>query len=196
MLNREEQIRDIKTKYKHLEPLLNERARRIWCASEAKVLGHGGAMIVHQATQVSRATIHKGLGELKADKIVDPERIRRNGGGRKRITEKDPTLLKDLDAMIDPATRGNPENPLRWSSKSTLKLAEELNKQGYKISHSTVHTILKSQGFSLKANKKTNEGLKDHPDRDAQFQFINDKTNEFQKENNPVLSVDTKKKKT
>jgi transposase len=196
MLNREEQIRDIKTKYKHLEALLNERACRIWCASEAKVLGHGGVTIVHQATQVSRATIHKGLGELKADKIMDPERIRRKGGGRKRITEKDPTLLRDLDAMIEPATRGNPENPLRWSSKSTLKLAEELNKQGHKITHSTVHSILKSQGFSLKGNKKTNQGLKDHPDRDAQFQFINDKSKEFQKENNPVLSVDTKKKKT
>ena len=187
-------IANIKTKYNQLEPFLNERAHRMWCATEAEAIGHGGVTAVHKATGVTRRTIHKGLKELELEKIVDPERIRRKGGGRKRIVEKDPTLLQDLDEMIEPVTRGDPENPLRWTSKSTIKLADELNNKGHNITQPTVYALLKEQKYSLKANKKTKEGKEDHPDRDAQFQFINEKTKEFQKHKNPVLSVDTKKK--
>ena len=188
------QIPIIGSKYKQLKTVLNERSQRVWSAIEAGALGHGGVTAVHQATGISRKTIHKGLKELGSETVLEPERIRRKGGGRKTITEKDPTLLKDLDELIEPATRGDPENPLRWSSKSTIKLADELNNQGHKITQRTVYNILKEQKYSLKANKKTKEGKEDHPTRDAQFQFINKKAQEFQKNKNPVLSVDTKKK--
>jgi transposase len=190
----EEKISSIKNKYNMLEPFLNERAHRMWCATEAEGIGYGGVTAVHKATGVTRKTIHKGLKELKAKGIVEPERIRRKGGGRKTVTEKDPTLLTDLDAIIEPATRGDPENPLRWSSKSTSKLTEELTKLGHKVTQPTIYNLLKDQNYSLKANKKTIEGAKEHPNRDAQFQFINDTAKEFQKKKNPVLSVDTKKK--
>jgi hypothetical protein len=186
-------IASIKAKYDRLEPFLNERAHRMWCATEAVALGHGGITAVHKATGVTRKTIHKGVDELNSQKVEDLQRIRRKGGGRKKIVEKDGTLLQDLDEMIEPATRGDPENPLRWSSKSTLKLAEELCKKGHQITQPTVYYLLRQQNYSLKGNRKTKEG-KDHPDRDAQFQFINDKAKEFQKDKNPVLSVDTKKK--
>lgn len=187
-------VANIKSKYERLEPFLNERAHRMWCAIEAESLGHGGVTAVHLATRVTRKTIHKGLKELKLEKVVEPERLRRKGGGRKRATENDPTLLKDLDELIEPATRGDPENPLRWSAKSTIKLTDELNKKGHIVTQPTIYTILKDQNYSLKSNKKTKEGKEDHPDRDAQFQHINEKVKEFQKNNNPVLSVDTKKK--
>jgi hypothetical protein len=187
-------IETIKIKYERLEPFLNERSHRIWCATEASVIGHGGVTAVHLATGVTRKTIHKGLKELSEGRIIDPERIRRKGGGRKKLQEKDATLLRDLDEMIEPATRGDPENPLRWSSKSTLKLTDELKRKGHQITQPSVYAILKSQKYSLKANKKTNEGKQDHPNRDAQFQFINQKAKEFEEQKKPVLSVDTKKK--
>lgn len=188
------QIAAIKAKYECIGPFLNERAHRIWCATEAKAIGRGGITLVHQATKVSRTTIYQGVKELKSDTTLDFQRVRCKGGGRKKLDKKDSTLLRDLDKMIEPATRGDPENPLRWSSKSTIKLADELNMQGHNITQRTVYNILKEQNYSLKANKKTKEGKEDHPDRDAQFQFINTKAKEFQKNNNPVLSVDTKKK--
>jgi len=187
-------IANIKSKYERLGPFLNERAHRMWCAIEAEALGYGGVTAVQLATNVTRKTIHKGLNELKLEKIVEPERLRRKGGGRKRATENDPTLLKDLDELIEPATRGDPENPLRWSAKSTIKLTDELNKKGHIVTQPTIYNILKDQNYSLKANKKTKEGKADHPDRDAQFYHISEKVKEFQKHNNPVLSVDTKKK--
>lgn len=105
----------------------------MWCAIEAEAIGHGGITGVHKATGVTRRTINKGLKELGSEEIVEPERIRHKGGGRKKLVEKDPTLLQDLDEMIEPATRGDPKNPLRWSSKSTIKLAEELNNKGHKV---------------------------------------------------------------
>lgn len=194
MIDAAAKIAKIESKYKHLGPFLNERAHRMWCATEAQALGHGGVTAVHKATGVTRKTIHKGLAELNLEEPLDLERQRRKGGGRKKTVDKDLTLSQDLDEMIEPATRGDPENPLRWSSKSTIKLTEELNKKGHKVTQPTVYAILKGKKYSLKANKKTKEGKADHPDRDAQFQFINEKAKKFQKNKNPVLSVDTKKK--
>jgi Rhodopirellula transposase DDE domain len=187
-------IESIKRKYEQLEPFLTERTVRMWCAAEAESIGYGGVTAVCKATGISRPTIHKGLQELNLDKAVDPERIRQKGGGRKKITQTDPTLLGDLDVLIEPATRGDPENPLRWSSKSTLRLTEELRKKGHPVTQPTVYYILREQAYSLKSNRKTKEGVKEYPDRDAQFQFINEKSKEFLKERKPILSVDTKKK--
>ena len=167
MTNREKIIESIGKKYKQIFPVLNERSQRIWCAVEAQEIGYGGISLVKEATGISRPTITQGLEELKEEEPLAYERIRKKGGGRKKITEKDLTLLKDLDEIIEPATRGDPENPLRWSSKSTPKLAEELNKKGHKVTQPTVYTLLKDQNYSLKANKKTKEGTEDPPDRDA-----------------------------
>lgn len=188
------QIDTIKAKYDRLHPVLNERGLRIWCATEAHAIGYGGVTAVHQATKVSRITITNGLKELNLDVPLDANRIRKPGGGRKKLIDTKEGLLESLDKLIEPATRGDPENPLRWSSKSTIKLAEELTKEGYNISQKSVYNLLRDQNYSLKANKKTKEGKEDHPDRDTQFQHINEKVKEFQKNNNPVLSVDTKKK--
>jgi transposase len=188
------QIDTIKAKYDRLQWVLNERGLRIWCATEAHAIGYGGVTAVHQATKVSRITITNGLKELNLDTPLDASRIRKPGGGRKKLTDTKEGLLESLDKLIEPATRGDPENPLRWSSKSTTKLAEELTKEGYNISQKSVYNLLRDQNYSLKANKKTKEGKEDHPDRDAQFQHINEKVKEFQKNKNPVLSVDTKKK--
>lgn len=181
-------------KYISLHAVLDERALRLWCASEARALGYGGREIVHKATGVSRPTINKGLKELDKPLLIGNDRVRRNGGGRKKLTEKDPFLLDDLDALIEPATRGDPLNPLRWSSKSTIKLAMELQAQGHAVTQRTVHRLLVAQKYSMKSNRKTNEGAKENPDRDQQFQFINQKTMDFQANKCPVLSVDTKKK--
>ena len=180
-------------KYRSLSPVLDERALRLWCGSEARALGHGGILLVHQATGISRPTIIKGIKELDNPDVCSP-RVRRLGGGRKKITEKEPSLLKSLDALIEPVTRGDPESPLRWSSKSTLKLAQELREQGYTITQRTVHRLLVAQKYSMKSNRKTHEGAKNNPDRDAQFRFISEQAAKFQSQGCPVLSVDTKKK--
>ncbi|NNM59988.1 MAG: ISAzo13 family transposase [Legionellales bacterium] len=188
------QLQTIAEKYISLHGVLNERALRLWCASEARALGFGGKELVHKATGVSRPTINKGIKELDDPLLLQSDRIRRKGGGRKKLTNKDHFLLSDLDSLIEPATRGNPLNPLRWSSKSTIKLAKELQAQGHSVTQRTVHRLLVAQKYSMKSNRKTNEGAKDNPDRDQQFQFINEKTKEFQGNQCPVLSVDTKKK--
>lgn len=194
MEDKQRTIESIGRKYDRIFPLLTERSQRIWCATEAQEIGYGGVSLVQKATGISRPTIMQGLKELQTEEPLTYNRIRKRGGGRKRVTEKNPTLLQDLDEIIEPATRGDPENPLRWSSKSTLKLAEELKKKGHMVTQPTIYNILKDQKYSLKGNKKTKEGKEDHPDRDAQFQHINEKVKEFQKNKNPVLSVDTKKK--
>ena len=188
------QLQTIAQKYISLYDVLNERALRLWCASEARALGFGGKEIVHKATGVSRPTINKGLKELDDPLSLKSAQIRRKGGGRKKLTDKDHLLLSDLDSLIEPATRGDPLNPLRWSSKSTIKLAKELQAQGHSVTQRTVYRLLAAQKYSMKSNRKTNEGAKDNPDRDQQFQFINKKTIEFQANKCPVLSVDTKKK--
>jgi hypothetical protein len=181
-------------KYVSLHSILNERSLRLWCASEARALGHGGIIKVHKATGVSRPTIIKGLKELDNPSNLSKDQIRLKGGGRKKLIDKDPSLLMALDKLISPATRGDPESALRWSSKSTSKLADELCEQGYNITQRTVHRLLIAQKYSMKSNRKTNEGAKENPDRDQQFKFINQKTIELQNRGCPALSVDTKKK--
>jgi hypothetical protein len=188
----------IGVKYQQLAPYLTERARRLWAATEASSLGRGGISAVASATGLSRATIHSGLGELQAAaaSTVATEagpRVRRCGGGRKRLTASDQTLLDDLESLVEPVTRGDPESPLRWTCKSTSKLAAELQAQGHQVSPRTVYSLLGQLGYSLQANRKTREGS-GHPDRDAQFRHIAALVTRFQAEGQPVISVDTKKK--
>jgi hypothetical protein len=193
----EEQIR---RKYESLAPHLNERQCRLWAATEARAVGRGGISLVAKATGLSPARIRDGLKELEAlAGTVSPaakprrERIRRPGGGRKPSVEKDPQLLGALEALVDPATRGDPMSPLRWTSKSTGRLAAELTAQGHRVSARTVATLLTKQRYSLQGNRKTREG-KERPDRDAQFRHISAQATAFQARGGPVISVDAKKK--
>jgi Rhodopirellula transposase DDE domain len=189
----------VRQKYQALAPLLHEKAQRRWAACEARALGRGGISLVAAATGLSRPTIHRGLAELNsgpdAGEGGDPERtrIRRTGGGRPRLTTRDRSLLKDLQDLVDPATRGDPMSPLLWTCKSTRHLAEALRTGGHDVSHQTVARLLTESGYNLQANRKTEEG-KDHPDRNAQFEHINRKVRSFQRRGQPVISVDTKKK--
>lgn len=181
----------ISKKYNLLKPFLNEKSKRLFAAAEALSLGN--ISLVSRAMDISEETIKKGCNELESGESLSDDKIRAPGGGRKKSVEKDPTLLSDLETLIEPTSRGDPESPLRWTSKSTRKIAEELKKMGHKVSHSRVADMLRMLGYSLQANKKTIEGTS-HPDRDQQFNYINEKCKEFQKENQPVISVDTKKK--
>jgi hypothetical protein len=188
----------IEAKFNTLEPLLDERARRLWAAVEARAIGRGGIIRVAEATGLSRRTIRVGLREL--DPPAPPDqgrpaagRLRRPGGGRKPLVDHDPDLLRDLEALVDPVTRGDPMSPLRWTCKSAAKLAAGLRSRGHGVSERTVNRLLHDLGYSLQANRKTIEG-KDHPDRDAQFQYINRRVKVFQRQGRPVVSVDTKKK--
>lgn len=186
----------IKKRFELLEPLFSERQRRLYAAAEAMVLGRGGVSMVAQATGISRPTITAGCKELVAlgkDAGGTAIRVRKAGGGRKRATELDESLRSDLDALIEPATRGDPESPLRWTSKSVRKLADELKQMGHKTSHRMVAELLHEMEYSLQANRKTLEGGT-HPDRDAQFDYIHRKAIEFQSCGHPVISVDAKKK--
>lgn len=188
-----DQEKIIKTKYEQLAPHLNEKTKRLWCALEASQLKKFGITIVSNATKVSRPTIYAGIKELKNSKEIPEDRIRREGGGAKKLTEKNPSLEKDLEFLVEPTVKGDPEKPLKWTCKGTEKLAKELNKKGHKISPNTVRTILKNNDYSMQLNRKEREG-KSVPDRDAQFKYINKKTTSFQKKNYPVISVDAKKK--
>ena len=181
----------ISKKYNLLKPFLDEKSKRLFAAAEA--LSFGNISLVSRAMDISEETIKKGCNELESGETLSDDKIRAPGGGRKKSVEKDPALLSDLETLIEPTSRGDPESPLRWTSKSTRKLAEELIKMGHKVSHSRVADMLRMLGYSLQANKKTIEGTS-HPDRDQQFNYINEKCKEFQKENQPVISVDTKKK--
>ncbi len=183
----------IKRRYELIEPYLNERTRRIILGAEALSLGWGGITQVSQATGIHRDTIAAGCKDITESKELDSKRIRKKGGGRKKILQKDPSVINDLENLIEPATRGDPESPLRWSSRSLRNLTKELNKMGHKLSHSRVAEMLHEMGYSLQANKKTIEG-KQHQDRDAQFEYINKRSKEFLKNGQPVISVDTKKK--
>ena len=173
-------------------PHLNEKQRRLLMAAEAKMLGWGGISKVAKATGVSRVTIYKALAEVEGKKVI-AERIRKPGGGRKDITEYHPDILEKLEALVDPVTRGDPRSPLRWTCKSTRQLSQELGRKGYSISNVTVADLLHRLDYSLQANAKTLEGAS-HPDRDAQFQYINGRVKEFLRRHQPVISVDTKKK--
>ncbi len=184
----------IKKKYRLIEPHLTERGRRIWAGSEAIILGHGGVQAVHEATGLAWATVDRGVTELrKKAKPLKAGRIRKKGGGRKALLKTDKTLRIDIESLVEPATRGDPESPLKWTSKSLRKIADSLNKECHRVSHNVVGEILESLDYNLQANRKVNEGGK-HPDRDAQFEFIYEKVKEFQKRDQPVISVDTKKK--
>lgn len=187
-------IREIREKFDVLRPLLDERLRRVWAASEARSLGTGGITIVSKATRLSRTTVSAGIRELE-DGIAPEElpRLRRPGAGRKRLEDEHPDLLVALELLVDPLTRGDPESPLRWTAKSTRKLASELRDLGYKVSPQKVNTLLRKLGYSLQANRKTREGTS-HPDRNAQFEHISRKTRDFLARGQPVISVDTKKK--
>jgi len=183
----------LRTKYTALAPVLTERSRRLWAATEARALGRGGIERVREATGLARSTIERGIQELKSGETLSPERTRRPGGGRKRATDKDLTLAEDLEALVEPTASGDPDSPLRWTSKSVRRLAEELQAQGHDVSHNLVAELLNASGYSLQANRKTREGPQ-HPDRDAQFRYILDQVRRFQKRGQPAISVDTKKK--
>jgi hypothetical protein len=175
---------------------LQEHPLRIWAAVEAMSLGRGGVSAVAAASGLSRTTIHAGLRELKNKPNVKEAivcRQRKPGGGRRRLTQKDPTLLEELNRLIDPATRGDPESPLRWTSKSTTKLATALTKAGHPVSQRTVCDLLAQMNYSLQSARKTREGA-NHPDRDAQFEHIDQQVKEHLRLGQPVISVDTKKK--
>jgi hypothetical protein len=190
-------IQQVETKYRALAALMDERMRRQWAAAEARAYGWGGLQAVSAAIRMSPNTIRKGLAELAAREKnpqapVDPY-LRRKGGGRKRRSEADPGLQEALEWLVEPLTRGDPESPLRWTCKSTTHLAEELSRLGHPVSPRTVGRLLNADGYSLQSNRKTQEG-ESHPDRNAQFEFINLAVKQFQQRGQPVISVDTKKK--
>ena len=181
-------------RFERIRPHLNEASLRLWAANEALSLGYGGVSEVSRATELSRTTIHAGIAELGSAAVAhESNRIRRSGGGRKKLTDKDPGLLGALNKLVDPVTRGDPESPLRWTSKSTTKLARELSTSGHPVSQRTVCDLLTGEGYSLQSVRKTREGAR-HPDRDAQFQFLNAQVQAALKAGQPVISVDTKKK--
>ena len=185
----------VKGKYRSLAPALTERSRRLWAATEAKALGHGGIALVERATGISRSTIQRGLRELECDEAssLERERTRRPGGGRLPAVVKDPTLLEDLDALIEPTAAGEPDSPLRWTARSVRNLSEALQEMGHGVSHTLVAELLQGLGYTLQANQKKREGAQ-HPDRDAQFRYINDQVRRFLRKGQPAISVDTKKK--
>ena len=191
-------LESIKERFERMRGSLNERARRLFAATEALAIGHGGVAIVARATGIAPSTIGIGKAEVRAleESGAPPlpvNRSRRSGGGRKKLTEKDSTLLSDLERLVEPVTRGDPESPLRWTAKSIQNLADELVREGHRVSANTVATLLKGMEYSLQGNKKTKEGSS-HPDRNAQFEYINKRVGETIAAGNPALSVDTKKK--
>ena len=187
--------RVLRQKYLALAPALNERSRRLWGAIEAKSIGHGGIALVERAVAISRSTISRGIKEIEsAQKRMGAAHIRRPGGGRKKTAQKDTTLRADLVALVEPCVAGDPQSPLRWTSKSLRKLAAELQAMGHATSHRMVAELLVEAEYSLQANRKSVEEGKRHPDRDGQFRYINEQVRRFQRIRQPVISVDTKKK--
>jgi Rhodopirellula transposase DDE domain len=186
----------IQRKYRALLPELDERRRRQWAAVEARELGWGGVSLVARATGLSRPTITAGLRELEqptTQRAAQAARVRQPGGGRRPVTVADPGLLAALESLVEPVTRGDPESPLRWTCKSTRRLSEELVRQDHRVGARTVAILLRKAGYSLQANRKAREGL-DHPDRNAQFEYINASVARALIHDQPAISVDTKKK--
>jgi len=175
-----------------MAPYLDERQQRMWVGTEARVMGRGGVSLVARATGISRPRIYRALEELEQPPQLDG-RVRRPGAGRKSLREKDPELEAALDALVDPDSRGDPMSPLRWTCKSTGQLALALTRGGHPVSADTVGTLLRESGYSLQANIKTTEGAQ-HPDRDAQFHYLNEQVRQFRDAGLPVVSVDAKKK--
>lgn len=197
-MNSDELLETIEAKYSALEHYFDERTRRIWGAVEARSLGRGGMSRVSEATGMSRTTLRLGMQQLEqltegeVDEI-DLGSVRRAGGGRKRITVTDTSLLEDLISRLEPGTRGDPESVLRWTTQSTHQLAQALQEMGHSVSARTVYTLLREQGYSLQSNRKTKEG-QDHAERDEQFQHIADRVSAQQQAGQPVISVDAKKR--
>jgi hypothetical protein len=188
----EEEI--VREKYTQLKDLLGEKQKRLWAASESKSLGYGGVSIVQRATGLSRQTIHNGIKEPeKGISAEEVHQIRRPGGGRKPIESIDPQLKKKLQKLVEDDTRGDPMKPLLWTSKSTAHLADKLTSEGHPVSDRTVAHLLDELGYSLQSNQKSLEGIQSE-ERNAQFEYINKTIQEFQKDNQPVISIDTKKK--
>ncbi len=186
----------IKRRFGLLSAFLDERLRRLVAAAESATMGYGGVSMVARATGVSRRAIAEGVKELRHPprrEAAFARRVRRPGGGRKKAVEKDPLLPADLEKLVEPVTRGDPESPLRWTCKSVRNLAEELKRRGHRVSHQVVADLLHEMDYSLQANRKTLEGTQ-HPDRNAQFEYINEKVQRWLARGQPVISVDTKKK--
>jgi transposase len=185
----------IRQRFEGLASSLDERQRRLWAAAEAKTWGYGGVSLVSRSTGISRRAIHVGLHELQGDPSAATvvNRVRRSGAGPKSLTEMQPGLLAALDALVEPTSRGDPESPLRWTCKGVRRLAAELQRQGFTIGRQKVAELLAELGYSLQANRKTREGSQ-HPDRNAQFEYIAGQVRGFQNRGQPVISVDTKKK--
>ena len=183
----------VKRKYDAIADCLTEKGRRLWAASEAISLKYGGVRLVSIATKMSRTTIHQGIKEIQDSSSSTHGRLRKKGGGRKAAKVKQPGLLKALDGLVEPTAKGNPMTPLRWTSKSVRNLAQDLEKQGFKVSRQTVSTLLHELEYSLQVNKKSLEKAS-HNDRNEQFQYISDSVCKMQKNNSPTISVDTKKK--
>lgn len=182
----------IVTKYAAVGPALDERSRRLWAAAESRAIGYGGDALLSAATGLARATIRKGRMEIE-ERVAVTERIRRPGAGRPSFKKTQPGLEAALERLVDPTTRGDPMSPLRWTCKSRAKLASALSKDGWQVSSTTVGRLLNGLGFRLQAVRKTREGAS-HPDRNEQFEFINDTASSYLRRKQPVISVDTKKK--
>ena len=195
----------VEAKFRALASRLDEATLRLWAAAEARSLGRGGVSVVSKAVGLSRTTVYAGLAEIDAAskpghrrrasvvEVAPRTRVRAAGGGRKRLVDRDSSLLADLDALVEPTSRGDPMSPLRWTCKSTTRLAEELARQGHQVSQRTVCDLLAQLNYSLQSVRKTREGAQ-HPDRDAQFQYIAQMVARYQRQRQPVISVDTKKK--
>src|SRR3974377_1281982 len=180
-------------RYREMMPVLNEQSRRRFAALEAQALGRGGVSLMAQISGLARSTIYQGLLDIR-DRVSAPAgRVRQEGGGRKKKAIEDPTLVADLKSIVAAVTRGDPTQPLLWTSRSLGNLVDELAKTGHKVCPTVVGNLLRGIGYSLQANRKTKEGSR-HNDRDAQFQYINTQAAAFLKANEPVISVDTKKK--
>jgi len=187
-----DKAKQLRLKLSSLLPFMNERQRRILAASEAETYGRGGVSVVAEITGMSRQTIYRGLDDL--GDVTDVSRVRKSGGGRKKLTDKTPKILDAIENIVDPTSRGDPESPLRWTCKSVRKISETLSEQGYEVGRQSVANLLHELEYSLQANRKNSEGKKDHPDRDAQFKYINNRGKNFIARSQPVISVDTKKK--
>ena len=200
-MENESMILDLQSKYKVLSLVLNERSKRIWAACEANSINWGGVSAVSKATGISRPTIHRGISEIamglqkndESDDNEDIQRCRKAGGGNKPLCEKDLTLIKDLEGLLEASTIGDPMSPLLWTSKSTRKLADALKKKGHDVSHHTVARLLHKMKYSIQGNRKTKDG-KSHEDRDAQFEYIAKQVKSHQRRKQPIISIDTKKK--
>ena len=191
---REDILNAIHAKFILLKPSMNERMRRLWASAEAQQIGWGGISLVAQATGFAHTTIRRGIKELQTpQKSLDVNQARRSGAGRKKLELQDPELIKALEALVEPMSRGQPDSPLRWTCKSTRNLADELTRKDHSVSARKVAYLLHEAGYSLQANRKTREGIS-HPDRNAQFEYINDQVMSFLEAGEPAISVDAKKK--